>query len=153
MHPLLLALCLGCVAALAVALALQYVGGHVPCQLCVWERYAYLGVLFAVLGGRTLHQARAGLWISAVLLIGNAVLSGYHVGIEQGIFALPSTCSAGGNPQTVEELRALLATQPPSCDQVSVMFLGVSLAGWNGFYSLILAALSLFAAARTQRNA
>ncbi len=153
MNRLVPTLIAGSAGALIFALGLQYLGGHAPCQLCVWERYAYLAVLFAVLSGWALRRLRFALWLAALFLIGNAVLSGYHVGIEQGIFALPSSCSAGANPQTVEELRALLSSQPPTCDQVSVTFLGLSLAGWNGFYSLVLASISFIAAGTLHRRA
>ncbi len=139
--------------ALLAALGLQYLGGFAPCQMCIWERYPYLIVLVVAPALWIAGYQRLGLLISALLLAGNALLSGYHWGVEQGMLALPTSCGAGGNPQTVEELRALLETQPPSCDQVSLSVLGLSLAGWNGVYAALLALTALYSAMRNQRRA
>ena len=38
-------LLLGAIAPLAIALASQYWGGLLPCQLCIWQRWAYGAVI------------------------------------------------------------------------------------------------------------
>jgi disulfide bond formation protein DsbB len=86
-----------------------------------------------------------------VLLVG-AGLAAYHVGIEQGWWALPASCVAGGGAESVEELKRLLAEAPPACDQVSFTFLGLTLAGWNLVASLLLALFTCAAACGVGRH-
>lgn len=129
--------------ALLAALGLQYLGGLSPCPLCLWARYPYVGVLAVAGLGLWLGRPRAALLGIALLLAVDVGIAGYHVGVEQGVLALPESCAADGQPATIEELRAQLAAQPrPRCDQVQLAVLGLSLAAWNG----ILAAVLLVAA-------
>lgn len=132
-------------AVLFAALALQYLGGLPPCRLCIWQRWPYVAlVVLGLLGWR--WRPRALLGIATLVLLGGAGLGVYHVGIEQGWWALPGGCIAGGTAQSVEELKRLLAEAPPACDQVSFTLLGLTLAGWNFVASLLLAAFTLAAA-------
>ncbi|MGI9436643.1 MAG: disulfide bond formation protein B, partial [Geminicoccaceae bacterium] len=95
-------------------------------------------------------RPRFVLALAVPLLLISAGLAGYHVAVEQGWIALPAGCAAGGNATSVEELKALLAEAPPSCDQVGFSLLGLSLAGWNLLVSLILAGFALFVATRSE---
>jgi disulfide bond formation protein DsbB len=132
-------------ATLLVALALQYLGGLPPCHLCVWQRWPYVALIaLGLLGWR--WRPRAVLALATLVLLGGAGLAAYHVGIEQGWWALPAGCVAGQSAETVEDLRRLLAEAPPACDQVGFTFLGLTLAGWNLVASLLLAACTLAAA-------
>jgi disulfide bond formation protein DsbB len=140
---LLLALASGAI--LLSVLALQYLGDLPPCPLCVWQRWPYVGVaVLGLLGWR--WQPRVLLALAALVLLVGAGLGVYHVGVEQGWWALPAGCAAGASAQSVEELRRLLAEAPPACDQVSFSLLGLSLAGWNVIASLALAAYAIAAA-------
>jgi disulfide bond formation protein DsbB len=132
-------------AILLAALALQYLGGLAPCPLCIWQRWPYVALIaLGLIGWR--WQPRALLGVAALVLLGGACLAAYHVGIEQGLWALPGGCIAGGNAESVEELKRLLAEAPPACDQVGFTFLALTLAGWNLVTSLLLAAFTLAAA-------
>jgi disulfide bond formation protein DsbB len=132
-------------ATLLAALALQYLGGLPPCHLCVWQRWPYVALIaLGLLGWR--WRPRAVLALATLVLLGGAGLAAYHIGIEQGWWALPAGCVAGQSAETVEDLRRLLAEAPPACDQVSFTLLGLTLAGWNLVASLLLAAYTLTAA-------
>lgn len=136
-------LALASAAILLAALALQYLGGLAPCPLCIWQRWPYVALIaLGLLGWR--WRPRAMLGAAALVLLGGSGLAAYHVGIEQGWWALPGGCVAGGSAETVAELRRMLAEAPPACDQVGFTFLGLTLAGWNLLASL---ALALYAAA------
>lgn len=137
-----------CVAALAFAFLLQYGFDLAPCPLCVWQRYPFgiaagLGLL-AALGPRP----RLWLGLAVVTLLVGAGLSAYHVGIEQGIFALPETCAAEAAPASIEDLRAQLSAAPVRCDRVAASFLGLSLPAWTGLAALGLAILTAVVALR-----
>lgn len=137
--------------AIGVALTLQYAYGFAPCQLCRYERIPYYAALIVLPVALALGRPRLGLGITAVLLLGNAGLSAYHVAVEQGWVPLPQGCAAaaGEAPRTLEELRAQIMGAAPTCDQVSVGFLGLSLAAWNGLYALGAGLAALLAAAAT----
>ena len=136
---LLLTLASGAI--LLAALGLQYLGALPPCRLCIWQRWPYVALIaLGLIGWR--RRPRAMLGLATLVLFGGAGLAAYHVGIEQGWWALPAGCVAGGSAQTVEDLRRLLAEAPPACDQVGFSFLGLTLAGWNLLASLLLAAFT-----------
>ena len=140
-----LALALASAATLLTVLAMQYLGDLPPCPLCVWQRWPWVGVaLLGPLGWR--WQPRPLLGVIALLLLTGAGIGAYHVGIEQGWWALPAGCAAGAEATSVEELKRLLAEAPPACDQVSFTFLGLTFAGWNVVGSLALAAYAAAAA-------
>ena len=147
LFPPTAALLLGLASALILltVLALQYVGDLPPCPLCVWQRWPYLGVAaLGLIGWRWRPRIMLALAVPALLV--GAGLGAYHMGVEQGWWALPAGCAAGGSAQSVEDLKRLLAEAPPACDQVSFTFLGLSLAGWNIVASLALAAYAAAAA-------
>ncbi|MFO1037162.1 MAG: disulfide bond formation protein B [Geminicoccaceae bacterium] len=123
---------------LAIALAFQYLGGAVPCELCITERWAYVATIVAVGLGVALGRMRLGLVLAALTLLANVVISGFHVGVEEGVFALPQSCNALGKADTLEALKAQLETAPLPCDQVTVSFLGLSLATWNLILAILL---------------
>jgi disulfide bond formation protein DsbB len=131
------------VAALLVAFLLQYGFGVEPCNLCIWERWPYAFAILATLGGTALGRPRLGLALTGLALLANAGLAAYHVGVEEGLFALPEGCTTSGQASSIEELRAQLAAAPARCDQVSVIWLGLSLAAWNGLYAGALGLLAL----------
>ncbi len=135
--------------ALLAALALQYLFSLPPCPLCVWQRWPYLLAVALTVGGLLLAVPRTALVLVLLVLLVGVGLAAYHVGVEEGVFALPGTCAAAGQAHSVEELRRLLDQAPPRCDAVSASFLGLSLAGWNLLLGLLLtsaAALGLWVA-------
>jgi disulfide bond formation protein DsbB len=140
-----LLLALAALAVLLTVLAFQYIGGLPPCPLCVWQRWPYVGVaLLGLLGWR--WQPRPLLGLCTLLLLAGAGVGAYHVGVEQGWWALPAGCAAGADATSIEDLKRLLATAPPACDQVAFTFFGLSLAGWNVIAALALAAYAATAA-------
>ncbi|HEX3209627.1 MAG TPA: disulfide bond formation protein B [Geminicoccaceae bacterium] len=130
---------------LLAALGLQYLGGLAPCHLCVLQRWPYVVlVALGLVGWR--WQPRLVLGLSIVALLAGAGLAAYHFGIEQGWWALPESCVAGGSAQSLEELKRMLAEAAPTCDQVRFTLLGLTLAGWNFLTSVALAAYAAAAA-------
>jgi disulfide bond formation protein DsbB len=144
---------LGSLALLAGALAFQYVGGLAPCPLCIDQRWPHaiaigLGLLLLAWPKRGL-AALAGL----VVLVG-AGIAGYHVGIEQGWWPGPTTCTAPepGAMAPGELLDQILATPVVLCDEVAWSLWGISMAGWNGILSLGIAWLWLRAYASSSAS-
>jgi len=127
---------------LASALAMQYLGGFEPCRLCYWQRYPYMAAIAVAVLGVASRFVRLALVALVALFFVDAGLAFYHVGVEEGLFALPAGCASAGTASTIEELRAQLMTAAPACDQVSVSFLGLSLSAWNGLTAMALALAS-----------
>lgn len=120
---------------LALAFALEHLGGMRPCHLCLLERWPWATAAVLLLGAAALGRPRAGLLLGLLALLTGAGLGLYHLGVEQGVFALPETCAAAGQATSVEELLRQLQNAPPPCDQAATLF-GVSLAAWNVLASL-----------------
>jgi disulfide bond formation protein DsbB len=131
---------LGSLALLLGALAFQYLGGLAPCHLCVLQRWPH--VVAIALGLVILASpARWLALLAGVAVLVGAGIAGYHVGVEQHWWAGPTTCTAPvpGAGDAGALLDQILATPTVLCDSVSWRWLGVSMAGWNGILSLVLA--------------
>ena len=147
------------VAALTIAGAwfFQLVLDIRPCPLCLEQRYAYYLaiplaalVAFAASRGASRGLLAAGLAVLALALLANAVLGGYHAGVEWGFWQGPTDCSGPivdfGN--TGNLLDSLNKVKVIRCDEVLWRFLGLSLAGYNVLISLGLAAVAGWGIAR-----
>lgn len=140
----------GSAAVLAGALGSQFLGGLVPCPLCIWQRWPHVAaVAIAILGLTVLRRHRRLVAIfGALAMLAGSGLGFYHTGIERGWWQGPDTCTSGDiTSLSTEELMAQIMGAPlVRCDEVSWDFLGLSLASWNVVVSLGLAALWLAAA-------
>ncbi|MDX6751524.1 disulfide bond formation protein B [Geminicoccaceae bacterium 1502E] len=134
--------------ALAGAFVMQWGFGLAPCHLCVLQRWPYLAAALVAGAGVAVGWPRAGLALAGLALLGDAGIALFHVGVEQGVFALPESCLAGEAALTLEALKAELAAAPARCDQVAGSFLGLSIPGWNALYAGALAVLAATAALR-----
>ncbi|MDO9076021.1 MAG: disulfide bond formation protein B, partial [Brevundimonas sp.] len=95
---------------------------------------------------------RIAAFLLAVVFATGTITAVFHMGGEMKWWALPATCSGGGDIN-LESLAALaLGTGPVEkvvmCDAVTWRFLGLSMAGWNALISAALAVFSLLAAKR-----
>lgn len=137
------------VAVLSAAYSAQYIGGLRPCILCLYGRIPWFVtgglMLVTILMQFTGPVRRLILMVAALAMLAGAGISGYHVGVEQGIFDPPTTCSATEMPETLEELKALMETAvAPRCDEIQWEMWGISLAGYNALasFAMVLAALA-----------
>ncbi|MBU3029784.1 disulfide bond formation protein B [Paracoccus marinaquae] len=141
----------GSAALLIAALGFQ-AAGYAPCELCILQRWPHVAaVLIAALlwlTGRVRVMAVLGM-IAVGVAMGLAI---YHSGVEIGWWPGPQHCSGGvGNLATMstQDLMARLQEAPVvRCDEVAWSFLGLSMAGWNAFWSAALAVIWGLAAIR-----
>jgi disulfide bond formation protein DsbB len=132
-------------AIVGAALLSQYVGGLVPCELCLYQRWPYYAAIvataIALLSGGD-GAMRGVIMLCALLFAASTALAFYHVGVEQHWFAGPTACTGSITGATsIEALKAqLLARQPVSCDTPAWRLFGVSMAGWNVLASVLIAA-------------
>ena len=157
------ALAVGAIAAVTLAGAwyFQLVLGLQPCPLCLEQRYAYylavpLAAVIALAAG--LHAPRpvliGGLVLLALAALANAVLGGYHAGVEWKFWAGPSDCTGPvGNLGSAGSLLERLDTvKVVMCDEVQWKFLGLSLAGYNVLISLLMAVVAVWGVAKTAKT-
>ncbi len=137
----------GSAALLLGAFGFQHLGGLAPCKLCLWQRWphaaaAAIGVFALVMPGRALPLAGA----LAALVTG--ALGLYHMGVEQGWWQGPTTCSAAApDSLSPDALFEQIMTAPVvRCDDIPWQMLGLSMAGWNMALSLALAVVWAMAA-------
>lgn len=140
---------LGSAALLAGAFAFEYLGELHPCKMCLWQRWPHgaaiiLGLIGAVFAVRIVAFA------GAAAAAATAAIGGFHVGVEQGWWEGPASCTGASvlDLDPKKALEAILAAPVVRCDEVSWQFLGLSMPGWNMAISLALMMLWLFAATR-----
>ena len=88
--------------AILSAYFIQYVLGHQPCNLCLIERIPYISALILISLIFILNKFQkiiAGILL--LLFIFGAVVSFYHVGIEQGFFSESLVCDLGTSSENL----------------------------------------------------
>tara|TARA_B100000963_G_scaffold342456_1_gene343314 strand:- start:145 stop:627 length:483 start_codon:yes stop_codon:yes gene_type:complete len=135
------------IASLAIAYYIQYVLGHKPCNLCIIERIPYiLAVILISLIFIIEKFKKIIAWIIMFFFIFGAVISFYHVGIEQGFFSESIVCNLGNSGVNLSKedlLKQLEAGAAVSCKDVTFRFLGLSLATINTVISILLSAIMI----------
>ncbi|WP_299041441.1 disulfide bond formation protein B [uncultured Tateyamaria sp.] len=132
----------GSAALLLGAFAFQHLGGLAPCKMCIWQRYPHVAAI--VLGAVALFvPLQILIALGALAALATAGIGAYHVGVEQGWWDGPTSCSAGAinnlDPDALFD--QIMAAPLIRCDEIAWQFAGLSMAGWNMVISLILAAL------------
>lgn len=129
-------------ATLATVYASQFIGGLVPCQLCLYQRWPWWGaLLLCILAMPTILSTN----LRAVLvgLAGLSILVGagiaiFHVGVEQHWWPGLASCSAAGqNPASFEQMQQMLSQPTASCDKPAWTMFGISMAGYNAIGSIV----------------
>ncbi len=141
---------LGSFGLLLGAFAFQYVGGLLPCTLCLWQRWPH-GVAIAIGIVALFWNPRVVLLLGALAVLASAGIAAFHVGVEQGWWEGLATCSAGSiEGVSVEDLLNPNAdvAAPVRCDAIAWAMLGISMAGWNAIASVLLAGVWLTASIR-----
>ncbi len=132
----------GSVALLLGAFAFQHLGGLAPCKMCIWQRYPHvIAILIGVLA--LFIPLPALLALGALAALTTAMIGGYHVGVEQGWWQGPTSCSSGAvdSVDATALFDQIMAAPLVRCDDIAWQMLGLSMAGWNMVISLALAAL------------
>lgn len=140
-RKLLITLAAGGSAALLLgAFAFQYLGDMAPCKLCLWQRYPH-AVAVAVGVIAVIAPTRFLIVTGALAALTTAGIGAYHVGIEQGWWEGPTTCTAGpiGGLDPDALFEQIMSAPLIRCDEIAWQLAGISMAGWNAIASLIFA--------------
>ncbi|MDE1148640.1 MAG: disulfide bond formation protein B [Azospirillaceae bacterium] len=142
------ALALASAGALAMALLSQYVGGLHPCEFCMWQRWAYVAALIALVPAIVLPRYRTlALALGGLAFLAGGLIAGFHTGVEQHWWEGFTTCSSSAPKHlTLDQMREMLMAAPlVRCDQAQWTWHGISMAGFNTPASLLLALVAVLA--------
>ena len=127
--------------ALFAAYFIQYVLGHLPCNLCLIERIPYiLSIIIIILSFIFKKYEKISLAFLCIIFISATLISFYHFGIEQGFIKESVICDliSQNNNLTTEDILNELKEKTISCKDVTFKILGLSLVTINTIISLIL---------------
>ena len=127
--------------ALISAYFIEYILGHQPCNLCVYERIPYFLAILIVLINYKYNKLEKYLILSlAIIFLMATILSLYHLGIEQGFIQESLLCDLekGANIVDKEEILKQLQQKSISCKDVTFKIFGLSLTNYNIIISLLL---------------
>tara|TARA_B100000780_G_scaffold21841_1_gene14065 strand:- start:25 stop:510 length:486 start_codon:yes stop_codon:yes gene_type:complete len=130
--------------AILAAYFIQYVLGHQPCNLCLIERIPYIFSVMVISNCLfTQKFEKITLIILSLTFFTLALLSFYHFGVEQGFIKESLVCDLNSlnNELSREAILNQLKEMSISCKDVTFKILGLSLATFNIFISLILSAI------------
>ena len=120
---------------------IEFVLGHKPCKLCIYQRYPYFISILLFINIFFLKKLirLSLLFLSLVSLFGS-ILAFYHFGIEQGFFSESIVCEAPilDENLTKKEILKQLSEKAISCKIVTFKVFGLSLASINTIFSFVL---------------
>tara|TARA_B100000780_G_C20945865_1_gene377273 strand:+ start:121 stop:606 length:486 start_codon:yes stop_codon:yes gene_type:complete len=127
--------------ALFAAYFIQYILGHLPCNLCLIQRIPYfLTIIIILISFISKKYEKIYLALLSAIFIFATLLSFYHFGIEQGFIEESLVCdlTSQNNNLTAEDILKDLKEKTISCKNVTFKIFGLSLATINTIISLIL---------------
>ncbi len=137
-------LLLGGLGLLGGALAFEHIGGLVPCEMCMWQRWALATALVLATLGLFL-KARLLVGLGAVAMLAGAAIAAFHAGVEQKWWEGITACAAspvGGS--TADIIGAVLTAPIVRCDAIPWSMWGLSMAVWNFVISTVIGGYALW---------
>ena len=130
--------------AILFALYVEYILNYNPCKLCLYQRIPYIIATFISFIGYNYFKNNKILILITIIFSISALISGYHYGIEQNIFEEFAGCSAN-SLEIIDktELLKSLNDNVVNCKDVNFRIFGISLAGINLLFSLLIVIYSL----------
>ena len=126
-------------------LYIEYILQYKACKLCLYQRIPYLIAIFISFIGFNYYKNDKILLLIILIFSLSFLISGYHYGIEKNIFEEHAGCSAI-NLDIIDKtklLKSLSDSIPSSCKDVNFKLFGISLAGINSLFSLLIIIYSL----------
>ena len=125
---------------LTSAYFIEYFLGYQPCNLCLLERIPYaLSIIIILANFKIKFNDKHALLVLITIFVVSALLSIYHLGIEQGLIEETFVCSTKDNLNlNKEQLLQELQKMNISCKNVSFTIFGLSLTTYNILLSVII---------------
>ena len=130
--------------AIFFALYVEYILGYKACKLCLYQRVPYIFAIFICFIGYNYFKNDKILILITIIFLISVLVSGYHYGIENNIFKEFSGCAVN-SLEIVDKAELLnsLNNNVTSCKDVNFKLFGISLAGINLLFSLLIIIYSL----------
>ena len=128
--------------ALTSAYFIEYFLGYQPCNLCLLERIPYaLSIIIILANFKFKFNDKSILLVLIIIFVVSALLSIYHLGIEQGLIEESFVCSTKDDLNlNKEQLLQELQKMNISCKNVAFTIFGLSLTTYNILLSVIISA-------------
>ena len=127
--------------ALASAYFIEFILGHQPCILCIYERIPFfLAILIVLINYKYNKLEKYLILLLAIIFSIATILSLYHLGIEQGFIQESLLCDLENGANTIDkdEILKQLQQKSVSCKDVTFKMFGLSLTSYNIIINLIL---------------
>ena len=127
--------------ALVSAYFIEYILGHQPCNLCLYERIPYyLAILIILVNYKYNKLEKYFILFLTIIFFIATILSLYHLGIEQGFIQESLLCDLekGANIIDKYEILKQLQQKSISCKDVTFKIFGLSLTSYNIIICLLL---------------
>lgn len=127
--------------ALLSAFFIEYILGHQPCNLCIFERIPYvIAIVIILLNYKFSQFEKIFLVLLVIVFLTATILSVYHFGIEQGFIEESLVCDLknGSEATSKEEILKQLQEQKVSCKDVTFKIFGLSLTTYNIVISILI---------------
>ena len=140
--------------ALTSAYFIEYFLGYQPCNLCLLERIPYaLSIIIILASFKIKFNDKHALLVLITIFVVSALLSIYHLGIEQGLIEETFVCSTKDNLNlNKEQLLQELQKMNISCKNVAFTIFGLSLTTYNILLSVIISATLIKIYAKQKQN-
>tara|TARA_Y100001970_G_scaffold243711_1_gene309216 strand:- start:7414 stop:7887 length:474 start_codon:yes stop_codon:yes gene_type:complete len=114
------------------------------CKLCLYQRIPYILAIILCFFGYFFSKSKIWLYLLIITFSGSIIISGYHLGIENGVFVEFSGCT-NENVNTINksELLENLNNLLPNCKNVNFRIFGFSLATINFIISIALLTITI----------
>jgi disulfide bond formation protein DsbB len=123
-------------ALMAGALGSQYIGGLVPCEMCVWQRWPHYAAIGLAALAFVVPQ-RALVWLAALAILISGGIGIFHAGVEYKWWEGLTQCSVMPGGGSGDILADIMKTPMIRCDEAQWRLFGISLAGYNAIISII----------------
>ena len=127
--------------ALISAYFIEYILGHQPCSLCLYERIPYFfAILIILINYKYNKLEKYFILLLTIIFFIATILSLYHLGIEQSFIQESLFCDLekGANIVDKQEILQQLQQKIISCKDVTFKLFGLSLTSYNMVISFLL---------------
>ena len=126
------------------AIYIEYIIGIKPCALCIYQRLPYIFAIFVCFFGLNFPRSFVCIYLVILIFLVSVLLSGYHIGIENGFFSEFAVCK-NNNLGIIDKdsLLEAIKNQNISCKNVNFRIFGLSLATINLIISLTVVTLAI----------
>ena len=152
---LLIAIFIISIIALISAYFIEYILGHQPCSLCLYERIPYfVSILIILINYKYNKLEKYFILLLGIIFFMATMLSIYHFGIENGYIQESLLCDLGKGANIIDkdEILKQLEQKSISCKDVTFKIFGLSLTTYNIIINLLLCAYSTNIYFKNEKN-